>query len=230
MKNKLQKKPRLGRSDKVLLGLLLLGAAIAIAFISFGGWQLWLRYQATHNPSVAISTEIITHSTDSPDETKPTQACADYRAAEFDPERLSIPSLGVEGCIQNVGIDQFGAVAVPTNIHVAGWYINSVRPGESGVSIIDGHINGNFTNDGIFQHLDQLRPGEVVTITRGNGAVLRYEVTSVQSVALEQAAEALFSKETSIKSQLNLITCGGRWNDKIKQFDHRIIVTSKLVQ
>jgi len=210
----------------MLIIIVILGA---FAAIGYGVWQLWLRHQATNNPNPVVSTQTVTHSTDTPDETKPTEACANYKAAPQNPERISIPSLQVEGCIESVGIDQHGAVAVPTNIHVAGWFVDSARPGEPGLSIIDGHINGNFTNDGIFQHLDTLKQGEVFTVKKGDGTELRYETVSVRSVPLDEAAKVLFTHDATIKSQLNRITCGGKWNEKIQQFDHRIIATAKLI-
>ncbi len=218
------------RKNKLLILLLVVIGIAALGMIAYGGWQVWLRHQATNNPHPVINTETVTHSTETPDETKPTEVCANYKAQASNPERITIPSLNVEGCIENVGIDQHGAVAVPTNIHLGGWFVDSAKPGQPGLSIIDGHINGNFTNDGIFQHLDQLKQGEPFTVTRGDGTVLHYETVSVTSVPLDQAASALFTHDTTIKSQLNLITCGGSWNKEIKQFDHRIIAVAKLVE
>lgn len=226
-RSKLQTTPR---KKTLLVTVLVVGILVSLGAIGYGGWQLWLRHQATNNPNVTINTETVTVSTETPDETVPTQACADYSVAALEPERLSIPSLGVEGCIQNVGIDQHGAVAVPTNIHIGGWFVDSARPGEPGLSIIDGHINGNFTNDGIFQHLDQLRKGEMFTVTRGDGTILQFETVSVKSIAVGEAADELFKHDTAIDSQLNLITCGGQWNEEMKQFDHRIIATAKRIQ
>ncbi len=214
---------------KLLVVLIIIVILGAFAAIGCGVWQLWLRHQATNNPNPVVSTQTVTYSTDTPDETKPAEACANYKAAPQNPERISIPSLQVEGCIESVGIDQHSAVAVPTNIHVAGWFVDSARPGEPGLSIIDGHINGNFTNDGIFQHLDTLKQGEVFTVKKGDGTELRYETVSVRSVSLDEAAKVLFTHDATIKSQLNLITCGGKWNEEIQQFDHRIIATAKLV-
>lgn len=229
MKNRESVRRSKSRNKKLLVTLIIIVILGALTLVGYGAWQLWLRHQATNNPNPVVSTQIVTHSTDSPDETKPTEACASYKAAAQNPERISIPSLQVEGCIESVGIDQHGAVAVPTNIHVAGWFVDSARPGEPGVSIIDGHINGNFTNDGIFQHLDALKQGDMFTVKKGDGTELTYETVSVRSVPLDEAAEVLFSHDPAIISQINLITCGGSWNEEIKQFDHRIIAIAKLV-
>lgn len=216
-----------GPNPLFIIALIILTLA-AFGLAGYAGWQLWLRHQATNEPNPTISTEIVTHSTETPSETMPTEACAAYTVPDLRPKRITLPSLNVEGCIEQVGIDQHGAVAVPTNIHVAGWYTGSATPGNTGLSIIDGHINGNYTSDGIFQHLDTLKPEDTFSITRGDDMVLQYEVVSVTSIPIDEASKELFTQKDDISSQLNLITCGGRWNKDIQQFDHRIVVVSKL--
>lgn len=218
------------KSKKATLVVLVVCSIVALGCIAYGAWLLLPQYRATNNPNPVVSTDTVTYSTESPDETKPTNSCANYQTQGTVPERLTIPSLHVEGCIESVGVDQHGAVAVPTNIHTAGWFVDSVKPGEPGLSIIDGHINGNFTNDGIFQHLHRLAVGANFSVERGDGTLLRYETVSVQSVPLDKASEVLFTQDTTIKSQLNLITCGGQWNEDIKQFDYRIIAVAKLIE
>lgn len=220
-------KPR--QSKKMPLILSLIGVVFALALVGYAVWQFLPQYKATNNPNPTVSNTVVTHSTDQPDETNPEAACKEYQTQGTVPERLAIPKLNVTGCIESVGVDQHGAVAVPTNIYTAGWFVDSAKPGEPGLSIIDGHINGNFTNDGIFQHLESLVAGDRFTVERGDGTILNYEVVSVDSVPLDDAAKKLFAHDTSIKSQLNLITCGGRWNESIQQFDHRIIAVAKLV-
>ena len=223
--------PASKRRSSAFLAVFLVISVLALSIaVTYTGWHLFKQHKATNNPNPVINTTVVTHSTESPDETKPTEACAAYKAPSANPERLAIPSLSVEGCIESVGIDQHGAVAVPTNIHIAGWFTDSAKPGEPGLSIIDGHINGNFTNDGIFQHLDKLAVGATFTVKKGDGTVLNYEAMEVKSVPLDEAGKVLFTHNTAIASQLNLITCGGQWYAELNQFDRRIIVIAKLVQ
>jgi LPXTG-site transpeptidase (sortase) family protein len=202
---------------------------IGLTLVGFGTRELWLRYRSTHTRHPTIATSVITHSTDTPDETPPTAACADYQVAPTHPQRIDLPSIGAGGCIEQVSIDQHGQIAVPTNIYTAAWFVNSALPGQPGLSIIDGHISGRYNTDGIFEHLDQLKANDTFTITLGNGTPLNYRVLKQQSVPLDKAVEELQTRDQSVTSQLNIITCDGQYNKKTKLYDHRIIVSARLL-
>lgn len=218
------------RFYKIALVIAIILCAVAgLALLGYSSWQLQLRHQATHNPTPTISTQTVTYSTDKPDETKPTEACVKYSVLGEQPKRIDLPTINEGGCLERVGVDQNGAIAVPTNIHVAGWYVDSALPGQKGLSIIDGHINGNYTSDGIFQHLDTLKAGDEFSVTRGDDKVLKYQTVSVKTVPLDDVSAILFNQDDSIESQLNLVTCGGKYDPKIKQFDHRVVVIARLI-
>lgn len=212
---------------------LILGGAVlvtALSFLVYGGWGLWQYHTATHTPPRVIANKIITHSTDTPSEAKPTDACAIYVATNGQPERINIPSAGVNGCIEQVGIDQYGAIAVPSNIYMAGWYVKSALPGQKGLSVIDGHISGRYKEDAIFQHLQKLKTGATFTVKLGGGKDLRYEVRTVRTVQLKDSADVLLAKDPNITSQLNLITCAGKYDQSTKIYDHRVIVSAALIE
>lgn len=170
--------------------------------------------------------KVVTYSTNQPDETKPGK---DYKwqGKPEDPKYIKLPSIKSEGYIQNVGVDQHSAVAVPGNIHIAGWFTQSARPGQEGLSIIDGHVDG-WTSHGIFFNLKNLKVGDTYTVEMGNSKKYTYKVTKTDSVETDKAATILYSQDPSIKNQLNLITCGGQFDKKSKQYLKRIIVTSSL--
>ena len=103
-----------------------------------------------------------------------------------------------------------------------------VRPGEKGLSIIDGHLNGN-SRDGIFIDLEKVTTGDTYVIEFGDGSKRDFRVKDVKIVDLEDAAGVLFSQDPSIASQLTLITCGGTYDKQARLYDKRIIVTSELL-
>lgn len=198
----------------------------AILLITYGAWQLWQRDQITNAPNVPVTQDIVTSSTDGPSESKPD--CDNYKVDDNLPRVISLPSVGAEGCIMRVGIDQKGAIAVPNNIHLAGWYTNSVLPGEKGLSIIDGHVSGKY-NPGIFKNLIGTKPGDQFQIEFGNGSIKKYEIISVNSYTPEETTKKMYETIEGIDSQLNLITCGGDFNSGSNQYEKRILVTSKLI-
>lgn len=167
---------------------------------------------------------VVSHSTDHPAEAP----IVTYHstATGTEPKYLSLPSIKAEGFIEKVGVDQHSQMAVPTNIYLAGWFREMAAPGDPGLSIIDGHLDGR-TRPGIFANLDHLKPSDIFTVELANGTRRRFSVTSVQSLPISATAAALFSQDPGIKRQLNLITCAGTYQQS-KGYDHRIIVTSRL--
>ncbi|HSI20767.1 MAG TPA: class F sortase [Verrucomicrobiae bacterium] len=170
--------------------------------------------------------EVVT-STDTPSEEVVVATDYPFPPLPTESQRLVVPSIGVDGYIQRVGIDQYKNIAVPTNVHLAGWFTQSVVPGEKGLSIIDGHVNGR-KGAGIFSKLAQVSKGDEITITLANGTARVFEVVSVTTIPTEEAANSLFSQDPAIERQLNLITCSGIYERASKDFTHRTIVAARL--
>lgn len=217
------------RRRKLVVSVVCTLFVAGVAILTYALLGLWGQYHATHEPHPVVTTSVITHSTDTPSETKPTDACKTYTVPADHPKYIAIPEINGSGCVVQVGIDQHGAIAVPDNIYTAAWYVNSVLPGQPGLSVIDGHISGRYNQDAIFQHLNQLKSGDQFTITLGSGVVLRYQVFKEQLVPLDSAVGILLTKDPTVTSQLNLITCGGVYDKKIGLYDHRVIVSAKLI-
>src|SRR4051812_9478797 len=59
------------------------------------------------------------------------------------PARLLIPSIGVNAAVESVGLSKTGSgdIGIPSNFVDVAWYNRSPRPGDSGISIIDGHLD-----------------------------------------------------------------------------------------
>lgn len=201
-----------------------IGIVVAIALIAFGAIGLLWQYKMTHQPNVQINTEVVTHSTDKPDETPP-EKCADV--PHNIPRQIELPDINASGCIQKVGVDQNHAIAVPNNVHVAGWYVDSSVPGEKGVSIIDGHVSGIYS-EGIFKHIAKLRTGNKIEVQFGDGSQRTFTVKTVDSYSVDQTSKEQYKQLNGVESQLTLITCGGRFDAKTKQFDKRIVVRAEL--
>ncbi len=206
---------------------LVLPVLFGIGLTVFGGEMLWQSYQQTNGiPSLIDGQRITTRSTDQPDETPP--KCEDYRVPNNKPRRIILPTIRSEGCIVQVGIDQHGAIAVPSNIHLAGWYTNSVLPGEKGVSIIDGHVSGRYS-PGIFKKLKDLKPQDTFKIEYGDTQQKSFRVLSVNSYSVQETTEKMYQQNPSTSNQLNLITCGGAFDAKTQQYEKRILVTASLI-
>ena len=212
------KKFRLGKKSAIVLFLVSVPAV---------GLILFLLNNKDTTPISDVSDDVITYSTDKPDETKPDGSYA-WNGRPEEPRFIKLPTISVEGFIQKNGVDQNNQVAVPNNIHLAGWFVDSVRPGQTGLSIIVGHVDG-LNEAGIFKNLEKLRIGDKFTVEQGSGKVLSYSVKDVTTVDEEKAVNSLFSQDPKVKSQLNLITCGGKFNQSLQSYDQRVIVSSELI-
>lgn len=167
-----------------------------------------------------------------PDETKPTSSSiSSYQVAPELPKFIKIPSLSVNGRVKSLDVTKDNALQAPRNIYDAGWYSASAKPGDSGSNgaiLIDGHVHGP-TKPGIFSSIKNLKSNDIVTIQRGDDKVFNYKVVKVQnydSKTLDMGI-ALASIQPGVPG-LNLITCGGKFNQSTGQYEQRTIVFTVL--
>ncbi len=207
---------------------LLIGVFLFLLLV--GGTTIYFLFLRERNDTSSSEIDeleavnIVTESVDIPDESEPKEF---YVPSDL-PKILTIPSISVRGYIQSVGIDQDGLIAVPTNVHLAGWYINSVKPGEVGLSIIDGHRDGT-TIGGIFRNLEKLKKGEKIIVEYGDGSLKKFEIVDLKTLSIEDAYDFMYSRIEGVDIQLNLVTCGGKWSKEINTYEDRIIVRAKSI-
>ena len=147
------------------------------------------------------------------------------------PRYLSIPKLGTQARVLEVGRTEDNKVDAPQTIYDAGWYNGSSRVGSGkGAALIDGHVSG-YTSSGVFYNLKNLVKGDVVEVEMGNGKVYSYKVEHHEVVSLEDVdmAKALRPFDPS-KEGLNLMTCGGSFNYETENYNERVIVYTSRVK
>ncbi|WP_089103590.1 class F sortase [Streptomyces hyaluromycini] len=126
------------------------------------------------------------------------------------PVRLRIPAIGVDTPLLRLGLAADGTVQVPpiTAHDRAGWYRDSPTPGQTGPSVILGHVTVGAYGDGVFRRLAELRRGEQVVARLENGRSAVFTVDEVRTVA-----KAAFPTQEVYgdvdRPELRLITCGG---------------------
>jgi len=182
------------------------------------------RHTTLPEQKTTAPTDITTHTSDTPSE-KPIANTYVSAAVGDEPEYIRLPSIDAAGYITKVGIDQHNQVASPDNVNLAGWYVHSIKPGQSGLSVIDGHVDGK-KGPGIFSQLNKLKPGDTYNVELANNTKVNYQVQRVSRLKVADAAAELFARDPLIDSQLNLITCYGRFNYQSGQYDERTIVVS----
>lgn len=212
------------RRLKVRVNVLL--SLIGISLIGYGfAERTNMSKTASENK---FTSDTVTSTTDTPSESIPPKDCQVFKSGADTPYRIKISKIGIDSCIQRVAIDQNNNIAAPSNVNLAGWYVNSPIPGDDGVSLIDGHATGRYTQ-GIFYDLHKLSPGDTVEITRSNDKTQTFRVVTVSEYPLEQATEELFRKLDSVDRQLTLITCSGNFLNEEQTFDNRIVIRAEAI-
>ncbi|MBP9710836.1 MAG: class F sortase [Candidatus Pacebacteria bacterium] len=144
------------------------------------------------------------------------------------PDRLVIPTLGIDAKVQHVGLGKSGNMAVPSNYTDVGWYRYGPVPGARGSAVIDGHLDNGFGMDAVFKHIEELKQGDLITVVASDGTEQQFEVESVISYPREAVPlERVFNRDD--RPRLNLITCTGDWNNEVKSYDQRVVVYAVLV-
>ncbi|WP_330288895.1 class F sortase [Streptomyces sp. NBC_00576] len=126
------------------------------------------------------------------------------------PVRLRIPVIGVDTPVMRLGLASDRTVQVPpvTDHDQAGWYEHSPTPGQTGPSVILGHVTVGAYGDGVFHDLTRLRRGEKIVARLENGTETEFAVTSVRTVAkADFPADDVYGNVS--RPELRLITCGG---------------------
>jgi len=144
------------------------------------------------------------------------------------PARLSIPSIGVDATVQNVGVNAEGAMQAPSGLSAVGWFRYGSRPGAQGNAVFDGHVNNALSSAGVFERLGQISLGDRVVVSDASGRTLTFVVRSEQLYPADNAPlERIFS--TTGPPQLVLITCDGAWDSSTRTYTKRLVVIASLV-
>ncbi|MEU1555205.1 class F sortase [Streptomyces scabiei] len=126
------------------------------------------------------------------------------------PVRLLIPGIGVDTPLIRLGLAPDGTVEVPpiTAHDRAGWYEHSPTPGQTGPSVILGHVTVGRHGDGVFRRLATLRRGERIEARLENGTAPRFTVDAVTTVAKSAfPTDEVYGNVA--RPALRLVTCGG---------------------
>ncbi len=177
-------------------------------------------------PSTAKPTSVPIRQPNHPT-SRPTPSRAPNSLPRSVPVYLRIPAIGVHTRLVRLGIEPNGALQVPSDFAVAGWYTGGPSPGEIGPAVIAGHID-SYHGPAVFFRLSALRPGDQVRVSEQDGLVALFQV-----YAVAQYPKSTFPTETVYANtdgpELRLITCGGTFNTHIRSYQDNVVISAKLV-
>ncbi|GAA2982821.1 class F sortase [Streptomyces fulvorobeus] len=146
------------------------------------------------------------------------------------PERVEVPSIGVEAPVVRRGLDKGGAIDPPpyAKPQTVGWYGSGTEPGAEGAALLVGHVDTE-TKPAVFYGLSTVRPGEQVRVTRADGTVAVFTIDDVQVFTRERFdAEKAYGPREDGRAELRLITCGGTYDRKSRSYTANVVVSAYL--
>lgn len=207
-------------------------AIVVMAFIVFGlGLLVDFETLQTNNNANAQVSALSKNPDSVPSQTKPTPAAIkNYQVAPNLPRYITIPAIGVHARVLQVGVLANGALGTPPDIYDTAWYTGSAEPGQTGATLIDGHLDG-YDAAGVFWNLHKLAPGDTIQIEKGDSSVLTYKVIKTRAFNINDPSmmASAIKPIGPDQSGLNLITCDGSLNSRY-QYDQRLVVYASLQQ
>jgi LPXTG-site transpeptidase (sortase) family protein len=142
------------------------------------------------------------------------------------PIQVDIPALGVAQETIDLGLAADGSMQVPSGPDPVGWFAESPTPGEIGPSVLAGHLTWNGA-DGVFRHLQTLKSGDEIVVTRADGTRPRFVVTDVGQYSKDDFPTARVYANTP-GPQLRLITCAGDYNPGSHSYSDNVVVYATM--
>ena len=146
------------------------------------------------------------------------------------PVSVEIPAIGVHSALLRLGVKPNGAMQVPPlkrRPNAAGWYKYSVTPGQTGTSVIEGHVD-NDQGPAVFFRLGALRPGDLVNVRLADGITAIFRITGVRQYPKSKFPARTVYRATRFAA-LRLITCGGAFDSATSQYLSSTVVFAFLV-
>lgn len=142
------------------------------------------------------------------------------------PQMLRIPAIGVNAAVEKVGINSDGTMGVPVNEWNVGWYKLGYRPGSNGNAVIAGHLD--WTNGpAVFWNLKKLNPGDEIFVKDDKGVERKFVVNQLVVYPYNNAPlDTIFGGAN--QGKLNLITCAGTYDKKLRNYNKRLVVYTTL--
>lgn len=138
------------------------------------------------------------------------------------PVRISIPAIGVDAALEELGMVSTEEMETPENFDNAGWWTLGRLPGEIGPAVIAGHVDSK-AGPAVFHRLPELAPGDEVVIHGEDGESRTFVVEATGQYPKDRLPDEVFGF-SSPRPELRLITCGGDFDSSIGHYTDNVVV------
>lgn len=142
--------------------------------------------------------------------------------------RIVIEKIGVDAPVSVKGVDRNGVMQDPNGAWDVAWYNFSAKPGWGGNAVFSGHVDYINIGPAVFWNLRRLSDGDLVRVRLGDGTEYEYRVVSTVRYTAYNAPVADIIGHTE-KESVTLITCGGTWDARAREYTERLVVRAERV-
>ncbi|WP_225630660.1 class F sortase [Streptomyces solaniscabiei] len=144
------------------------------------------------------------------------------------PVRLLIPEISVDAPFTDLAIGENRQLQPPpaNDTNLVGWYAKGASPGETGTSIIAGHVDTK-TSAAVFARLDQLEEGDVFHVERADGRTASFVVDSLETYDKDDFPSSRVYGDAD-RPEVRLITCAGDYDRKVRDYTDNLVVFAHL--
>jgi len=143
------------------------------------------------------------------------------------PVSVRASTVGISSSLVQVGLNKDHTIEVPTSYAQAAWYRFGPTPGALGPAVIIGHVD-SYKGPGVFFNLGDIRPGQVIDVTRADHSIAQFRVDAINSYSKNLfPTEAVYGPINY--AGLRLITCGGTFDEKTKNYESNTVVFATLI-
>lgn len=148
------------------------------------------------------------------------------QVVSYPPVRLVLPA-GQQAPVVSVGVQTDGALVIPTDPRVVGYWNGGALPGERfGTVVVAGHVDSAKFGLGVLSALKKVQVGQVVQLQGATGQVTRYRVGQIRVVAQQSLAtdDEYFRQDGP--ARLVVITCGGPFDPVRHRYQDNVVVVA----
>ncbi|AYV31757.1 MULTISPECIES: class F sortase [Streptomyces] len=146
--------------------------------------------------------------------------------ARSEPQKISIPSLGLSSSLETLRQNTDGTMQTPKDPGLAGWYEPGPTPGSQGPAIIAGHVTWNGAA-AVFQKLKTMKAGDTIKVTRQDNKTATFTVDRVAEYPKAEFPTLEVYKNLDYAG-LRLVTCGGDFDPKKHYYDSNVVVFARM--
>ncbi|MEU7727367.1 class F sortase [Streptomyces sp. NPDC040724] len=151
---------------------------------------------------------------------------AEPALARSEPQKITIPSLGVSSTLETLRQNADGTMQTPKDPALAGWYEPGPTPGSQGPAVIAGHVTWNGAS-AVFEKLKTMKGGDTIKVTRRDGKTVTFTVDRVAEYPKAEFPTLEVYKNLD-HAGLRLVTCGGDFDPKKHYYDSNVVVFARM--